>query len=159
MPVWEDEAPIENREFDQRQNDSDFYHENEYYSEEENVIFWESIEDVQLSEKTKFFFFEQLKILTKYIKEANTKIQTNREIFKREIKQWNELYDKQFISKTSDLSDCSSKRTEQLKLLYQKAKCNHWGNWRRINDCPICGDGHRQEERDCFTHDNSGYLK
>ena len=91
MPIWENEAPIKDREFDERQNDDDLYHENEY----ENVLFWE---DVDPDQESKIFFYEQLKILAKYIRGATPKIRTNREAFKHEVTEWNELFDKQFIS-------------------------------------------------------------
>lgn len=151
MPIWEDEAPFEDREFDYRQNDDDLYHENEY----ENVLFWE---DVDPNRRSKVFFYEQLKILTKFIKEANPKIRTNREVFKREIEEWNALYDKQFISKTTDITLCSTPKAAEQKLLKQKARCNKWGNWIRTTNCPTCGDGLRKERRDCYNYNRSGTL-
>ena len=60
MPIWESEAPIQDREFDIKQNDNDDYHENEY----DNVLFWE---DVDPDKSSDVFFYEQLKILAKYI--------------------------------------------------------------------------------------------
>ena len=151
MPIWEDEAPIEDREFDYRQNDNDLYHENEY----ENVLFWE---DVDPKRQSKVFFYEQLKILTKYIKEANPKIRTNREVFKREVDYWNTLYKKQFIAKTTDITKCTVPRAAQQKLLKSKVRCNKWGKWIRKNDCPTCGDGLRQEQRTCYTYKGSGIF-
>jgi len=66
MPIWENEAPMNDREFDYIQNDNDFYHENEY----ENVLFWE---DVDMNKKSKVFFYEQLKILSKIHKRSQSK--------------------------------------------------------------------------------------
>ena len=148
MPVWEDEAPLNNRQYDIDQNDYDVYHE----IQGDEVLFWE---DLHPDRESKVFFYEQLKILTKYIKEANPKIRTNREVFKQEVKEWNDLYDKQFISKTTDITKCSTPRAEQLKLLKAKAKCNKWGPWVRNNNCPTCGDGSRQEKRYCYTYNKS----
>lgn len=149
MPIWEDEAPFADREFDSEQNDYDLYHENEY----ENVLFWE---DVDPSQKSKVFFYEQLKILTKYIKEANPKIRTNREVFKREVEEWNESYDKQFVSKTTDITRCSAPREEQKRLLKPNTKCNKWGSWTRVNSCPTCGNGLRKERRYCYNYTGRG---
>jgi len=148
MPVWEDEAPLNNRQYDIDQNDYDLYHE----IQGDEVLFWE---DLHPDRESKVFFYEQLKILTKYIKEANPKIRTNREVFKQEVKEWNDLYDKQFISNTTDITKCSTPRAEQLKLLKPKAKCNKWGPWVRNNNCPTCGDGSRQEKRYCYTYNKS----
>ena len=152
MPIWEDEVSVKDGEFDYRQDDDDLYHENEY----ENVLFWEDVSTVR---KSKIFFYEQLKILTKYIKAANTKIRTNRDVFKREVEEWNDLYETQFISKTTDITKCTTPRAEQQKLLKAKAKCNKWGKWRRTSKCPTCGDGLRQERRHCLNHDQSGIQK
>ena len=149
MPIWEGEAPLEDREFDNRQNDDDFYHENEY----ENVLFWEDIDPNHPS--SKIFFYEQLKILTEYIKNASPKIRTNREVFKREVNEWNNLYKKQFISNVTDIERCSRPREEQTKLLKHKANCNRWGSWTRKTECPTCGDGSRKEQRYCYSHDGS----
>ena len=119
MPIWENEAPIGDREFDNQQNDNDDYHENEY----ENVLFWE---DVDPTKTSKVYFYEQLKILAKYIKEATPKIRTNREVFQREVQEWNDLYSRQFVSKTADIPTCT--RPEQTKLLKHKASCNRRTN-------------------------------
>ena len=143
MPIWENEAPFEDRQFDYKQNDNDFYHENEY----EEVLFWE---DIATNRKSKFFFYEQLKILTKYIKEA-TPIRTNRDVFKREVAEWNDLYDKKFISKTTDIKQCTIPRTEQKLQLKHTGQCNRWGVWGIETDCPICGDGSRRNKRFCYT--------
>ena len=129
MPIWENEAPIEDREFDNKQNDDDFYHENEY----EEVLFWE---DVATNRESKYFFYEQLKILTKHIKEATPKIQTNREVFKREVLEWNDSYDEQFISKTTDIKQCTIPKVEQLQQLNHGGECNRWGTWFEDTQCP-----------------------
>jgi len=118
-------------------------------------FFWE---DVDPNRRSKVFFYEQLKILTKFIKEANPKIRTNREVFKREIEEWNALYDKQFISKTTDITLCSRPKEAEQKLLKQKARCNKWGNWIRTTNCPTCGDGLRKERRDCYNYNRSVKL-
>ena len=144
MPIWENEAPIEDREFDNKQNDDDFYHENEY----EEVLFWE---DVATNRESKYFFYEQLKILTKHIKEATPKIQTNREVFKREVLEWNDSYDEQFISKTTDIKQCTIPKVEQLQQLNHGGECNRWGTWFEDTLCPICGAGTRQEKRNCYN--------
>ena len=149
MPIWEDEVSIQDGEFDYRQDDDDLYHENEY----ENVLFWEDVSTVR---KSKIFFYEQLKILTKYIKGANTKIRTNREVFKREVEEWNDLYEKQFVSKTIDIPKCSMPKAENQKLLNPKAKCNRWGAWVRKTQCPTCGSGSRHEQRYCYNYNKSG---
>ena len=147
MPIWEDEAPVEYREFDDEQNDDDFYHENEY----ENVLFWE---DFDPKKQSKVFFYEQLKILAKYIKEANPKIHTNHDAFKQEVSEWNNLYDRQFISKRTDIPQCSRPRADQQKHLKQKAKCNYWGSWTLSRDCPVCGDGSKEYKRSCYNGAN-----
>ena len=144
MPIWENEAPIQDRIFDIQQNDNDDYHENEY----ENVLFWE---DVNPDKSSEVFFYEELKLLAKYIKEATPKIHTNREIFKREVEDWNKLYKSQFISNTTEISKCSVPKVEKTKLLKHKAKCNRWGRWTRVNSCPTCGDGSRKEKRYCYN--------
>ena len=148
MPIWENEAPFENRDFDKRQNDDDDYHENE----NDQVLFWE---DVNPDKTSKVFFYEQLKIMAKYIR-ANSKIRTNREIFEREVSEWNDNYKTQFISKTVKIAGCPTPKEEQEKLLRPTAKCNKWGPWIRKNNCPKCGGVSRQVQRYCYNYNKSG---
>ena len=155
MPIWEDEAPVDARDFDQTQNDDDFYHEYQYDDGKiSNVLFWE---DLGISKTSKYFFYEQLKILTRYIKSGNPKIRTNREVFKREVNEWNVSYQKLFISKVIDIKECSKPRAEKIQRLKKSAKCNRWGNWITEDECLKCGDGFQRAHRYCYNHDKSGY--
>jgi len=77
-------------------------------------------------------------------------------VFKREVEEWNSLYDQQFIKNTTDIPMCSSARTDHKKLLKPNAKCNKWGPWMKTpgkaGECPTCGDGLRQEQRYCYNY-------
>ena len=155
MPVWENEAPDDVNDYDKTQNDDDFYHEYQYDNGNvQNVVFWK---DIDPSKPPKYFFYEQLKILTRYIKDENSKIRTNREVFKREVNEWNISYQNKFNPKVTDIKECSYHRDKQTELLKKSAKCNRWGDWIRDGECPICGDGFREEHRYCYNHNKSGY--
>jgi len=120
MPIWENEAPSDDRDFDIMQNDDDFYHEYQYDDGKiASVLFWE---DIGISKTSKYFFYEQLKILTRYIKDGIPKIRTNRDVFKHEINKWNVSYRKQFISKVTDIKECSIPKAEKLRRLKKKAQ-------------------------------------
>ena len=147
MPIWENEAPDELRFFDEQQDDSDDYHENEFRP----FLYWENI---GMPEKTKYFFFEQLKAMSQYIKQEKTKINPDKVIkeYKREINQWNEIYKKKFITNQTSIATCADEKNEAIKKLKKPGKCNVWGNWFKTKKCPKCGSGNFAEERNCYNY-------
>lgn len=151
MPIWEDEIPQDERAFDNIQNDNDFYHE----SEEEPVLFWDDEEETEQGE-IKYFFHEQLKILSSIISNSSEKVFTERynqiAEYTTKINYWNTNFTNTFAGPET-VPECKSLKItleDQLKL---KAQCNRWGQWEETKKCPICHLYAKfRKERKCFSH-------
>ena len=155
MPIWENEAPFDQRQYDINQNDDDFYHEQEDYP----IVFWE---DLTTEKESKYFFHEQLKILANYIQNADPKILIDKETLigphMERIRVWNEEYDHKFLKKTTKIESCEAIRIDNESALKSKAKCNQWSAWKIIKKCPICGSGKYTEVRECSNFDKTMTL-
>ena len=151
MPIWEDEIPQDERAFDIFQNDNDFYHE----SEEEPVLFWDD-DEITERQRIKYFFHEQLQILSSIISNSSEKVFTERynqiAEYTAKINDWNTNFTYTF-SGPETVPKCQSLKITLENQLKLKAQCNRWGQWEETQKCPICHQNAKfRKQRKCFSH-------
>ena len=100
----------------------------------------------------KYFFLEQLKILSKFILDHPEKIQSPRMIYRKKINDLNDLYKDLYTFPYSDkIEECFELKIKHLQKLRDPVECPKFGQWKDISSCsPFCGNGKKTQGRTCI---------
>ena len=150
MPVWKNE--FSDGQFDSDYNDDDYYLEYDYNP----FVFWE---DIDPSKESKYFFIEQLKLLSSYIHEAKPKVIPATLKYLRDIESMNDSYRSKFFDNETLIETCEASRNEDLKNIQENVVCNQWTSWTETTKCPLCGRGNSILQRKCMNAEKGSKLK
>ena len=116
--------------------------------------------NIFVDRQSKYFFMEQLKILSKIIQESaeKPKVKSSRMEYAEISQKLETLYSNQFEMNTTRIETCEVAKSKSRAQINPNTECNHWGEWESTSKCAICGESSYTEERKCYNHDKTVQL-